>query len=145
MMQILTSPEVQQNLKNKMAATANFLMTAYLMLSNHLMEKLRRYHHQICKYGLGGKSLAGIEFQQQQSHSSYHLIPDLHTYRIPGDSFGCGPPTIHVIYMYVVVLKCDTVKPVTRGHLSGCLNCILCEPKFTLTLKCTCDEGTPVM
>ena len=25
----------------------------------------------------------------------------------------------------------------------GCLNCIFCEPKYTLTLKCTCDEGTP--
>ena len=27
----------------------------------------------------------------------------------------------------------------------GCLNCIFWEPKYTLTLKCTCDEGTPVM
>ena len=37
------------------------------------------------------------------------------------------------------------VKPVTRGHLSRCLNCIFCELKCTSTLKCTCDEGTPVM
>ena len=34
-----------------------------------------------------------------------------------------------------------TVKLVTRGHLSGCLNCIFCEPKCNLTLNCTCDEG----
>ena len=39
----------------------------------------------------------------------------------------------------------NTVKPVTRGHLSGCLNCIFSEPKCTLTLKCTCEEGTPDM
>ena len=34
------------------------------------------------------------------------------------------------------------MKPVTRGHLSGCLNCIFYEPKCSLTLKFTCDEGT---
>ena len=37
------------------------------------------------------------------------------------------------------------VKPVMRGHLTGCLNYILCEPICTLTLKCTCGEGTPVI
>ena len=25
-----------------------------------------------------------------------------------------------------------TVKPVTRGHISGFLTCIFCEPKYTL-------------
>ena len=47
-------------------------------------------------------------------------------------------PSIIVLVTYVDQYT-DTVKPVTRGHQSGCLNCIFCEP------KCTCNEGTHVM
>ena len=32
----------------------------------------------------------------------------------------------HVNYVHTV--HYNTVKPVMRGHLSGCLNCILCAP-----------------